>query len=446
MAKIPFHRKVLPWMFTIIFIIIAPALVFYTSGYRWNPKKHAIERNGTLIIDTLPTGASIKLNGQNIPETTSVTLQNMAPGNYNIELNLNGYHPWSKTLWVEPERVTFASEIILWPDVSPQLMSETNVEHIFSDSDAGLSLVVSNEADGSTSFGEVDKNGQIIKRVTTKENITISDVNWNPYDNKRVLVQGNVSSTSGNWLVQTSPPLVSKIPDGIFHWESNGLVGYTPDDQFSIRSDQSVERQEKPANLKDAYGGWKIQELPQATGLILVQGDNAKQGLVLPPGQWRLWYQKNGSVILREQNHWLWMDTNQAQSVSRQATGDWLLPIIYKKQIQFVYKNNNEAWVWLAGQEPQLIYRQSDPLVNVSWHAEGRDVMVATKQEVLMFSLDDRNGRNKTVLATFDEIKDAAIIDNFVYIAGRKDNKSGFWRLPLSLKTSTFSPLGKLGF
>lgn len=445
MAKIPFHRKILPWLFTIIFIIIAPALVFYTSGYRWNPKKHAIERNGTLIIDTQPAGAGIKLNGQSIPETTSVTLQNMAPGNYNIELNLKGYHTWSKTLWIEPEMVTFATNIILWPEASPQFMGDAKVERIFSDADANLSLAVSKETDGSTSFGAVDKSGQIVNRVTTKEDIAASNINWNPYDNKRVLVQGSASSTPGSWLVRTSPPLVSKIPDGIFHWESSGLIGYTTDNQFSIRSDQSVERQSKPTDLKDAYGDWRIKELPQAGGLILVQGEKAKQGLVLPPGQWRLWYQKNGSVILRDQNHWLWMDTNQAQSVSRQATGDWLLPITYKRQIQFAFKNNNEAWVWLAGQEPQLIYRQSDPLVSVAWQADGRDIMAATKQEILMFSLDDRNGRNKTVLATFDEIKDATIIDNFVYIAGSKDNKSGLWRLPLSLKTSAFS-LGKLGF
>ncbi|MFA6503848.1 MAG: PEGA domain-containing protein, partial [Patescibacteria group bacterium] len=125
MVKTPFHRKILPWMFIIIFLMMAPAVIFYTSGYRWNAKKHAIERNGTLIIDTFTQGASIKLNGQQMPETTSVTLQNMSPGSYDIKLDLQDYHPWSKTLWIDPERVTFASGIVLWPQLEPEYVGES---------------------------------------------------------------------------------------------------------------------------------------------------------------------------------------------------------------------------------------------------------------------------------------------------------------------------------
>jgi len=100
MQRLPFHRRVLPWLFVLIFLFIAPAVVFYTAGYRWNSKKGVIEKNGTLIIDSMPRGAKIFLNGQMLSDVTPVTLQNTAPGIYNIKLSLDGYHDWSKELSV----------------------------------------------------------------------------------------------------------------------------------------------------------------------------------------------------------------------------------------------------------------------------------------------------------------------------------------------------------
>ncbi|MFA6099634.1 MAG: PEGA domain-containing protein [Patescibacteria group bacterium] len=442
MVKIPFHRKVLPWMFTLIFLIMAPALVFYTSGYRWNPKKHAIERNGTLIIDTSPTGASIKLNGKSIPETTSVTLQNMAPGNYDIELDLKGYHPWSKTLSIDPERVTFASNIILWPDQEPQLVSNVKTIKLFSDADSGIALAVSQDAT-STLIGVIDqKTNLITSQVSIKEVISVNSIELNPQNDTQALVYGQSASSSSLWLVQFSPPSATKLPEGYYHWQSGGLIGQTDGTQLTIKSDQSVTREQKAPGLKDVLDNWRLKIMPQASDLILTQGDNAKQGLILPPGGWQFWMLKKGSLILRDKNRWVWIDTTQSPTVSRQATGDWLAPITYKRALQFVIKNNNEVWIWKLGEEAELIYRQSDPIVSVSWHPAGNDIMVATQKDVSMFSLDARNVRNQTTLATFDEVTDAVIADTNLYIAGTRAGQTGLWRLPVTLKSSSFFSLG----
>lgn len=442
MAKIPFHRKVLPWMFTLIFLIMAPAVVFYTSGYRWNPKKHVIERNGTLIIDTSPSGASIKLNGQSIPETTSVTLQNMGPGSYNIELSLKGYHPWSKTLSIDPERVTFASNLILWPDQEPQLVSNAKIIKLFSDADSGVALAVSQNAT-STSIGVLDKKtDRIINPAVIKEALRVDSLELNPQNETQALVYGKTSGSTALWLVQFSPPSAAKLPEGYYHWQSGGLVGQTDGTQLTIKSDQSVTREQKAPGLRDVLDNWRLKILPQASDLILTQGDNAKQGVILPPGAWQFWMQKRGSLILKDRNRWAWIDTNRSPIVSRQATGDSLLPITYKRTLQFVIRNNNEVWVWKQGEEPELIYRQSDPIVSVSWHPAGNDIMIATKNEVAMFSLDARDGRSKTTLATFDEVTDAVIVDANLYIAGTRTGQTGLWRLPITLKSSSIFSLG----
>ena len=442
MAKIPFHRKVLPWMFTLIFLIMAPAVVFYTSGYRWNPKKNAIERNGTLIVDTTPTGATIKLNGKQIPETTSVTLQNLAPGNYSIELDLKGYHPWTKTLSIEPERVTFASDIILWPDEQPQFVSPLNVSRFMADADSGaLAAVV--QSNTSTSIGLLDKKSNLItSSVDLKEKAEISSLEINPQNETQFLANGAADGKNVQWLAQFSPPSATKLPDGYYHWQSGGLVGQTDGTQLTIKADQSVTREQKPNGLKDILDNWRLSLLPNNSNLILTQGDGAKQGLILPSGEWRFWMHKKNSLILKDGNRWDWIDSGQNPIISRQASGEQLLPITFDRELQFAIKNGNEVWVWKHGLEAELIYRQSDPIVGISWHPAGNDVMVATKNEIAIFSLDGRNGRNKTTLANFDDIKDAVISENKLYVSGSREGGTGLWILPLSLKTNSILPLG----
>jgi hypothetical protein len=446
MAKTPFHRKVLPWMFTLIFLIMAPAVVFYTSGYRWNAKKHTIERNGTLIIDTNPSGASIKLNGKQIPETTSVTLQNLAPGNYSIELDLKGYHPWTKTLSIEPERVTFASSIVLWPNQDPKFVSPANIIKLFSDADTGITLAVTQSAT-STAIGVLDKKTNLISSsVNLGEKTEMASLELNPQNENQLLAHGFETGKEIQWLIQFNTASATKLPDGYYHWQSGGLIGQTNGTQLTIKSDQSVIREQKTNGLKDALDNWRIKLFANNSDLILTQGDNAKQGLILPPGAWQFWMHKKNSLILKDGNRWAWIDTDQTPTASRQAYGDQLLPITYERELQFAIKNANEVWVWKQGAEAELIYRQSDPIVSVSWHPAGNDVMVATKNEVSMFSLDARNGRNKTVLANFDEVKDAVISENNLYISGTRQGQTGLWVLPLSNKTNSFLPLGLDGF
>jgi hypothetical protein len=447
MPKTPFHRRILPWLFTIIFLIMAPAVVFYTSGYRWNPKKHAIERNGTLIIDTRPAGASIKLNGKAIPETSPVTLQNMAPGNYLIELELKGYHPWSKMLWVEPEKVTFASDIVLWPVSDPVAVSEAKIVGLFSDPDSDFSLVVTADSDKATSFGTLDeKTGKITKSVTADQVITPETVQWKPGDANKILVYGKTGEETSPWLIRFSPASATKLPMGTYHWQSDTLVGYASGSKLTINSDTGLNREPLTGQVQDTLDTWRLESSAQTGNQILLKGENAKEGVILPSGQWRLWSDARNTLVLRDQNRWLWTDMAAEPSISYEARGDWLLPITYKRQTLYAFKNSNEAWVWEKDQEPELIDRQSDPLVSVSWHTDGRDLMVATKNEIQMFSLDNRNGRYKTVLATFDQIDSAIVLGDTAFVAGTKNGKQGLWRLPLAFNTSRFPTLSSLGF
>ena len=119
----PLHRRILPWIFIGIFLVVAPALVFYTAGYRWNPKKGKVELNGTIIFDSTPAGASIKIDGRPTDFVTPVTVQDMPPGIHQFSVEKSGYRSWQKSLEVRSEHVTFANTITLWKDTQPSLFT-----------------------------------------------------------------------------------------------------------------------------------------------------------------------------------------------------------------------------------------------------------------------------------------------------------------------------------
>ena len=118
----PFLRQILPWIYVLVFLLVAPILIFYTAGYRYNPKKGVIERNGTLIVDTTPAGAEVFIDDVDTHERTPISFQNMAPGWHHVRVVVPGYSGWEKYLEVRAERVTFANNIWLWRKNEPGMV------------------------------------------------------------------------------------------------------------------------------------------------------------------------------------------------------------------------------------------------------------------------------------------------------------------------------------
>ena len=430
--KIPFHRRILPWLFALIFIFMAPTVVFYTAGYRWNQNKGVIERNGTLIFDTVPRGATISLNGQKLAPTTPYTMQNVAPGTYDISLTLAGYHPWSKTLPVEPERVTFATEVYLWPDEQPTMSKPGSFSSIMSDPKGSYLVLTTNPTDGKVTYDLLDANSLVVKTQTTvAANFVPSFADWDAASDG-VLFYGYASSVKQTWFTQLKSLSPNLMPTGIYHWNGSEMVGFADNQKLTVKTDGSVEHLPQDKSVHDYLNGFYLRNTSGTDNLVLTIGEKTDKGFVLPPGDWQFRAQPNSTLLLQSGKDWLWVDVSANPIAVNRLTADWLWPITIKRQTRFLALNDNEIYVWENGHEPELVYRQSDPLVAAAWHPDGKDVVVATDKELLVFNLDARNGRVKTVLADFDRIHGATVANDTVFVIADKNGQSGIWRLPLA--------------
>ena len=104
----------------LIFFIVAPILVLYTQGYRFDLKERKITQTGGIFIKATPKQAQIYLDGQ-LSKTTdfffgSALIENLFPKRYGIMVQKEGFYSWEKNLEVREKEVTEARNIILFPE------------------------------------------------------------------------------------------------------------------------------------------------------------------------------------------------------------------------------------------------------------------------------------------------------------------------------------------
>lgn len=417
-------------MFVLIFIFMAPALVFYTAGYRWNSKKGVVERNGTMIFDSMPRAAGIYLNDQKINEQTPATLQNVAPGNYSIKYSLDGYHDWQKNLSVEPERVTFANTVHLWQKTDPQLIADAETDFTISNPNQDYIIYQFNKDDASY-IGLLNSKSTVIDTIKLEEKLDPVYYDWSA-DGEKVFLISQTDGTRTKWLIQTSPLQVVGLNGGNYHWERSQLMGYGENDIINIASGGAVSRKPNPDRIHDQINNNLLKYIENGSKLILQTGSASEEGIVLPSGNWQFRYDDNNEILLQDDNRWLRISLTGEAYSSIRANGQFLSKIEIKREIYYLLLNYNELFYWEPANEPELLYRQSEPIIAAGWHPDGMDVFMATQNEIFMIELDERNGRHITKLAEFDSIYGAAIADDEIIISGIRGNESGLWSLRIT--------------
>ncbi len=81
----------------------------YAQGYRLS-RQRIVKATGLLSANSLPTGASVFVNGA-LTTATDTTL-NLSPGTYDVEIRKEGYFSWKKKLKLESELVTQTNALL----------------------------------------------------------------------------------------------------------------------------------------------------------------------------------------------------------------------------------------------------------------------------------------------------------------------------------------------
>jgi hypothetical protein len=119
------HRKtrtILFSIFVLLFFLLAPLIVLYTAGFRYNVRLGVVQQTASLDISTRPRGATISLNGRAFERTPHI-FKRIFPGIYDIRLEREGYHPWTGRIELPSGGSALLQGITLLESASPEVFA-----------------------------------------------------------------------------------------------------------------------------------------------------------------------------------------------------------------------------------------------------------------------------------------------------------------------------------
>lgn len=123
-------RRTIFIVFLGLFILISPAIIMYTSGYRYDWRRGLLRETGSINIDIEPSDAEVFLNDIKIKSKIPIRLSDLVPAKYVIRISAPGYHDWRKEIDVKSKQTVYIKEITMLKTGSPEMILPGDVEKI----------------------------------------------------------------------------------------------------------------------------------------------------------------------------------------------------------------------------------------------------------------------------------------------------------------------------
>ena len=109
-------RKLLFYIFLVLYLILCPLLILYSLGYIFNPQNKEIVQTGVIYLSSLPSDADIFLEKSHYIHATPSMIEELLPGDYTITLKSEGYKDWVENVTVEAGKAISFNNILLIPE------------------------------------------------------------------------------------------------------------------------------------------------------------------------------------------------------------------------------------------------------------------------------------------------------------------------------------------
>jgi hypothetical protein len=117
MRRLKKTRQLLMYTLAIgVLIFGTVALVFFAQGYSYDFHSGQVHKNGLVLLDSHPNGASITINGKALSNKTPYRYDNAPAGQVDIQLQKSGYRDWNTSQSVVASQVTFIEYPLLLPN------------------------------------------------------------------------------------------------------------------------------------------------------------------------------------------------------------------------------------------------------------------------------------------------------------------------------------------
>ncbi len=214
--KFSLARKIIVFsIFLLTMGILAPLIIFYSMGYRFDLNKDIFVHSGTIVIKTNPAEVNIRLNNQDISKASldlinqSLNINGLMPKKYDLEVTSPNHQTWKKQVDVHSGIATEYWSVVLPPNqVDESVLLQKNVlNYSFSPDKKKLAYFVQS-ADSISLFIREGGNDYFIFKEDTNQRFSPAEgeLKWSPDNGKLIF----------SFKKDNQEKILSVVADGVY--------------------------------------------------------------------------------------------------------------------------------------------------------------------------------------------------------------------------------------
>lgn len=390
-------RRLLFWCFVTVFIILAPTLVLYTSGY--NVQLGRLVGTGILSLATMPKDALIILDGTPTDRTTPSLIKRLRPRQYDLRLVKDGYVPFEGSVNIRPRETAFLEDVVLWLDAEPVLETSSNIVRVpSSNKDAFASLVESKT--WTEAWIEPVENGTrtLVARFAGARSNVI-EITWSPDGSHILLKNGErewivVPAEGGRTLSLRD---YFSLPILNAEWDAgrgSSILARTSAGMWRMHADSgALTRLQISQTISVISLGEDMLSVREESVRAVVErtrGANAKEIIaVLPPGSYAFAESRGPLIQLVEAKHRrvILLDaenTDQPILLNVEAERTAWSP----DERSFLWSDNINVHLFtLRDKQDRIVARANKPITAMAWHPSSSALVVASADGLFAYDL-----------------------------------------------------------
>jgi len=450
------QRFIIKIFFIVLFIILAPLVIAYTMGYRYNFGTNQIQKTGVLIVNSYPDEADVFLNEKIAGEQTPAVVKKILPNVYDVRVTKKNYIPWTKKLEVKSAQSTFAENIILFLDTTPRLITEKEIINpTFSPDKTNLAYLIEETDWIEAWIYSFKNNGFTLIDRRPKEGITSVDMRWSSGSSNIYLeiigpelTEQVIYDTNGSKLINLNEVFINPVTN--YKWSR------TSDDVFYALDENKLYAYNLLNNQKTFLLGGVVEYFVRGNKIFLITPSEdyviveefdilnpdaeVTQLYELPPGKYKF---EDASypylLIKKDSQELLLFDTSApfTEPILNQEAQGYSWHASDNGDRRLLYFTEFEIWVFYPQDKyNELITRAGEEIMNAEWHRFGTYIFYGLENDIKVIELDSREKRN-----IFDLVNNAKI-NKFstdynsknLYFIGEVNNQHGIYHYPLTEK------------
>jgi hypothetical protein len=415
------YRRIYAFTLVIVFFVIAPILVLYATGYRYDFGDNRVIKTGVLSIDSDPRNAQITINGEETSSKTPTVVKNLFPGDYSVSISKDGYFAWEKSFSVSPNRSTSTERVSLLKSDNSTLVTEERASSIiFSQNDSYIAYIVPNK---NKTVNLIVKQQSTLRTIRTIEGVDpdmeflFSNNNgyifsFNPVTNN---IERLISLTEQYDVLVSSISSIS-IKKLIESSKDNYLYAITENGLYQIDTNKGTAEILISKTIVDAIligqSLYYIEEREDVPILLKADFDN------LADSQEILTLSHNGEFFLSNivQDYLVLHDSSNKELSLIGIQNQYSLNLnkLNPDVTRFVWSPNhnlllfyNDFEIWVLNLEldqQELLIRSSGQIRYADWSPDGKWIIYSHEGFIKAIELDERGKRNIIDLAQTDNI------------------------------------------